>query len=135
MIIGMGHDLVELGRIQKILQGAAGPSFVARVLTPQEKAHAVNKFGDQLHGRWIEYVAGRFAVKEAVVKAFGCGIGAIIGFQDMSVLPDTAGKPVCELSLTSYEKLGLDPQVVYLHVSITHTQQLASACAIVEQFN
>lgn len=134
MIIGIGHDVVEVERIGAILSRSAGTSFISRVLTPREREHALVHFGDELqNGRWVEYTAGRFAAKEAVVKAFGCGIGAQTGFQDICVLPDEAGKPICELSKASYDKLGFDPQSITIHVSITHTQELASAFAIVER--
>lgn len=133
MIIGIGHDLVELERIEGILKGRTGPLFVARVLTPTEIELAQSRHGDALTPRWIEYLAGRFAVKEAVVKALGCGIGAMCGFQDIEIRADEAGKPHVQLSAKVYERLGLDMDHVSIHITITHTRGLASAMAVVEQ--
>lgn len=133
MIIGIGHDLVELERIEGILKGRTGPLFVSRVLTPAEIETAQSRYGDALTPRWIEYAAGRFAVKEAVVKALGCGIGAMCGFQDIDVRADEAGKPHVQLSAEAYERVGLERDRTSIHVTITHTRGLASAMAVVEQ--
>ncbi|CAM4450280.1 holo-ACP synthase [Paenibacillus tarimensis] len=126
MIIGIGHDVVEIDRIRAILEGAAGERFMRRVLTAAEYDRALNKGSS-----CVEYVAGRFAVKEAVVKAIGCGIGSAVGFKDMEVLPDKLGKPVCTLSEEALQRLQLDYQL-RIHVSISHERSLASAFAIAE---
>lgn len=128
MIIGIGHDLVEIGRVRRIVEGKTAQAFLQRVLTTEELRAAENA-----GGRRAEYVAGRFAVKEAVSKAFGCGIGARMGFRDLCVLPDAAGKPVCTLSAEAWNRLGFDPDSIALHVSITHDGGLASAFAVVER--
>lgn len=128
LIIGIGHDLVELDRIQHILEGLTAERFIAKVLTSAERERAVAR-----GGRRIEYVAGRFAAKEAIVKALGCGIGAAVGFLDIEILPDAFGKPVCHLSEGAWQRLGLSSDEVRLHISITHERSLASAYSIAER--
>ncbi|WP_410770845.1 holo-ACP synthase [Fontibacillus sp. BL9] len=127
MIYGIGHDVVEIGRMHRILEGAAGEKLKQRVLTPAEL---------QLPGcaaRPAEFLSGRFAAKEAVSKAFGCGIGQVLGFADMEILPDDKGKPFIVLSSGAWERLGLLPGEYVVHLSITHERQLASAFAVVER--
>jgi holo-[acyl-carrier protein] synthase len=99
-----------------------------RVLTPAEFEMAQVR-----QGRKPEYVAGRFAAKEAVVKALGCGIGWQVGFQDIEVTPDAAGRPECRVSPAALERLGLAPAAVRLHLSITHNATTAGAFAVAEQ--
>ncbi|OUM94615.1 MAG: holo-[acyl-carrier-protein] synthase [Thermobacillus sp. ZCTH02-B1] len=128
MIIGIGHDLVEIARIERILEGNRKDAFLRRILTEGEIARAPE--GGR---RLAEYAAGRFAVKEAVAKAFGCGIGAAVRFIDIIVLPDRLGKPVCTLSDRAWERLGFDPSETVIHVAITHDRGYASALAVAER--
>lgn len=135
MIFGIGHDLVEIARISQLQQRSTWPKFMERILTEGER-----KLAEQRGGRLVEFVAGRFAAKEAVVKALGCGIGDKVGFMDIEILPDSQGKPHCTLSEAAWGRVmnasaeqdsGHD--AYHIHVSITHQPTLASAFAIVER--
>ncbi|MFD0696841.1 holo-ACP synthase [Paenibacillus sp. GCM10027628] len=128
MIIGIGTDLVEIARMRKMLEGTTAARFLERILTPQERGLA-----EQRRGRLAEFAAGRFAAKEAIVKAVGCGIGKQVGFQDIEVLPDALGKPVCRITAEALERAGLTGSSHRIHISITHTDSMAAAYAIVEQ--
>ncbi|MFS0726128.1 holo-ACP synthase [Paenibacillus sp. 1P07SE] len=128
MIIGIGHDLVELERVRRILDGQTAERFLEKMLTPAERQLLSGK-----GMRSAEYTAGRFAAKEAVVKALGCGIGGTVGLLDIEVLPDASGRPVCSLTGEAWQRLGLSPDEVKLHVSITHERSLASAYAVAER--
>jgi holo-[acyl-carrier protein] synthase len=129
MIVGIGLDIVDLRRMEAVLDGRAGERFAARVLTDaeRERCSALPK------RRAAEFAAGRFAAKEAVAKALGCGIGAAVGFRDIEVLPDPAGRPVCRLSAEAWLRLGLAAERYAIHVAITHERNAAAATAIVEQ--
>jgi len=129
MIVGIGLDVVETERLAKLLAGSAGERFVARVLSDRELA-LYRKLAAR---RALEFVAGRFAAKEAVVKALGCGIGAAVGFRDLEVLPDEFAKPGCRLAEAAWKRLGLAPDRHAIHVTITHERSLAAATAIVER--
>lgn len=86
MIIGIGTDICRIARIE---QGLArfGDRFLNRVLTPAER-----------EGHWgARQLARRWAMKEAVAKATGWGIGARLSFQDIEIMRDDLGKPVCVL--------------------------------------
>ncbi|WP_106770015.1 holo-ACP synthase [Paenibacillus faecalis] len=129
MIYGIGHDVLEMRRVALLLGGPYGQKFIERVLTKTEQALAENKGGSR-----TEFVAGRFAAKEAVSKAFGCGIGSVIGFRDIEILPDKHGKPVVTLSASAWSRLGIGkPGQYILHLTISHQTELASAFSIVEK--
>ena len=81
MIKGIGIDAVELSRIKPIVEKQG--SFIQRVLTPNE----LTPFEKLSTKRQIEFLAGRFACKEAFSKAWGTGIGKV-GLQDIEVLTE-----------------------------------------------
>ncbi|WP_025690725.1 holo-ACP synthase [Paenibacillus zanthoxyli] len=129
MIYGIGHDLLEINRIAVLLEGRLGGRFVRRVLTEGELSVAGSR-----GGLTAEYAAGRFAAKEAIVKAFGCGIGAALGFTDIEILPGKLGRPEAAISGEAWTRLNLPDGYDYIiHLTITHTTDLASAFAVVEQ--
>lgn len=127
MIVGIGIDLVEIERMTHILSRKEGSRFLDRILTPKERERATGALRRQ-----AEYAAGRFAAKEAVSKALGCGIGKYVGLQDIEVLPDEQGKPHCTLSDQSRQRLQLGEDI-RIHISITHSEATAAAYAIVER--
>lgn len=90
MIVGIGTDVCRISRIEAALE-KFGVKFMTRVLTQEEMA-----------GHWgPRQLARRWAMKEAVAKATGFGIGAEVSFQDIMISRDDKGKPVC--SLKGYE--------------------------------
>lgn len=114
MIAGIGLDVVELERIAKL--DAKYSKFQARILT-EEEHEIYNTLSGQ---RRTEFLAGRFAGKEAFAKAKGTGIGAECNFTDIGILPDSNGKPV----------LHFKGSVIPGHISITHTKKIAAAQVI-----
>ncbi|WP_348920867.1 holo-ACP synthase [Enterococcus rotai] len=115
MIKGIGIDMVELSRIEKIIENKT--SFVQRVLTDNEYV----LFQKLPHKRQIEFLAGRFACKEAFSKAWGTGIGRV-GLQDIEVLKEGNGAP----------KVTKSPHDGKVFVSISHTDTFAIAQIILE---
>lgn len=90
MIVGIGVDLVKISRIDKA--GKSHPGFLERVFTEQERAYcSKQKFPAQ-------HYAGRFAAKEAVLKAIGTGWSAGIKWTDMEVLHGEGGGPIVNIS-------------------------------------
>ncbi|OKP73847.1 4'-phosphopantetheinyl transferase [Paenibacillus helianthi] len=128
MIYGIGHDVLEIGRIVSIADGNLGHRFIRRILTGQELVLAKRR-----GGKAAEFIAGRFSAKEAVVKALGCGIGHTVGFQDIEILPDDQGKPVVSLSAEAWARLLLPEQEYAIHLTITHSRDLASTFVVVER--
>ncbi len=126
MIVGIGTDMVEIARVKKMLEDRHAEKFIGRVLTDAER-----KLAEERQGRLHEFVAGRFAAKEAVVKALGCGIGRLAGFRDVEIAADSYGRPVCRIADAALKRTGLPPGA-RIHVSITHSQSTAAAFAVIE---
>lgn len=127
MIYGIGHDVVEISRMDKLLSGKYAERFLSRILTGAE----LDLPG--LKTRRSEFASGRFAAKEAVSKALGFGIGEKLGFTDIEVLPDENGKPHVTISSAAWKRLALPEGSQYrIHLSITHERNLASAFCVVE---
>lgn len=124
MILGLGIDIVEIQRIEKALQ-RHGDHFAERILTASEMAH----WNDR--NKRPSFLAKRWAVKEAVVKALGCGIGKEAAFHDMEISNDDAGRPLVTLSgsaLNTYNRLGGKQ----LLISISDEKHYAVAQAIID---
>lgn len=116
MIKGIGIDAVELPRMQAIINDK--PRFVRRVLTPGEMV----LFEALSPKRQVEFLAGRFACKEAFSKAWGTGIGAVT-FHELEILNNELGAPF----------LNQSPHKGKSFVSITHTESMAFAQILLEE--
>lgn len=90
-IKGVGTDLLDQRRIAKVVK-RQGARFSERILTVDELVVWASR--DQS----VNYLAKRFAAKEAIAKALGTGIAKGISFQQMTITSDEAGKPVVTLS-------------------------------------
>ncbi|MBO1199677.1 holo-ACP synthase [Staphylococcus simiae] len=115
MIYGIGIDLIEIARIKKVY--AKQPKLVDRILTSNEQ-QKFYKFSNEQ--RKIEFLAGRFAVKEAFSKALGTGLGQQVAFNDIDCYNDDLGKPC--ITYPGYK----------VHVSITHTENYAMSQVLLE---
>jgi holo-[acyl-carrier protein] synthase len=126
MIIGTGVDLAEVERIQAALAGRVGERFRARVFTPGEIAYCEHK----RRGKYESY-AGRFAAKEAVMKALGRGWGREVRWLDIEVVRARSGKPDIALHNKTAEfaaRLGIRRWAL----SITHTKSYGLAYVIAQ---
>jgi len=117
MIISTGVDLAEVDRIQAALEDRRiGKRFRARVFTEKEIAYCEQKQG----GKYESY-AGRFAAKEAVMKALGRGWGAKVRWLDIEVVRGRSGKPDIALHDKTAE-LAAELGIRRWALSITHTK-------------
>jgi holo-[acyl-carrier protein] synthase len=124
MILGTGIDLIEVTRIAASFE-KLGERFVNRILLPDEIAYCLS------HKNPAPFLAVRFAAKEAVSKAFGTGIGAQLGWQDIEIRRQETGEPFVVLHGKG-AALFAARKAVRLHVSLTHTANYAAATAILE---
>ncbi len=121
-IVSHGIDLVECQRIEQMLS-KHDKHFLDRVFTPHEQK-------DCLRGKdKIVRLAGRFAVKEAVMKILGTGWRGGIAWTDIETVNDLAGKPSVKLTGQTAQ-LAKKLKITKISLSITHTQNLAIASAI-----
>jgi holo-[acyl-carrier protein] synthase len=120
--IGHGVDLVLIGRIAQTFE-RHGDRFLQRVFTPAEASYCMaNK-------RKTEHLAGRFAAKEAILKALGIGWRGSIAWTDMEIVNNAYGQPEVSLAGATLERaaqLGVSKVLV----SISHTEEAAMASAI-----
>ncbi|WP_416326901.1 holo-ACP synthase [[Eubacterium] hominis] len=110
MIIGIGTDIVEIQRIEKALH----KPVIHKILTEKEQMIA-NQYQGHRKSEWI---AGRFAAKEAIYKAIHNVVDCMVW--DIEILMDESGAPVC--SCFPYDVM----------VSIAHEKEYAIAYAMVQ---
>ena len=125
MIAGIGVDMVDVARIQAMLD-RYGERFLRRVYTEEESAYALSG------ANMAERLAGRFAVKEAMMKALGTGKSQGILWKDVETVRGRSGKPEVHLhgQAVKWAKLRGGGAV---HVSITHDGGKAVAFVILEK--
>ena len=125
MIYGIGTDIVEVERVEKIYT-RHGHHFVKNILTPRELALLDGKTGK------AEFIAGRWAAKEAFSKALGTGMCLECAFVEIEILPDERNSPHVTLyaeTAKTAERLGIRG----IHVSISHERHYAVATVVLEK--
>ena len=124
MIVGLGMDITEVDRIAAAISRRGRP-FLQRVFTPTEIAYC------EKHRNRAERFAGRFAAKEAAMKALGTGWASGVRWIDIEVVREPSGKPTLKLSGASRaiaDRLG----VKNIAVTITHDGNTALAQVVFE---
>lgn len=119
MIQGLGNDIIEIERIREALKEHGQP-FLDRLFTKKEQAYCSAQKDP------TPRFAGRFAAKEAIVKALGCGFGSEAAWHDIEILANADGKPEVTLSGELQKKFN-SPTIL---VTISHCKDYASAVAI-----
>jgi len=128
VIVGFGADLCDIRRIAQGLE-RHGERFASKLFTPAERARC-----DAKAGRAACY-AKRFAAKEACAKALGLGIGAKVGWLDMSVVNLETGQPTLELSGGALRRLAeITPagRAARVHLTLTDEEPYAQAMVLIE---
>lgn len=124
MILGMGADLVEIGRIRRSIQ-VYGDRFLDRIYTPVEQAYCSGK------GNAAESFAVRFAAKESAMKAIATGMQGGVTWKDFEVWNEISGRPALRLggvALAHAEAMG----VKRISISLSHTTDHAFAVVLLE---
>lgn len=126
MTIGLGTDIVEIARIKKAVEKGGG-AFLEKVYTGQEISAYMkrNRSGDS-------YLAGRWAAKEALSKALGCGIGENCSLTDIDIYETPSGAPALALSGNA-KKYADTLGVNNILVSISHEANYAVATVLLEK--
>lgn len=124
MVLGIGIDIIEVARI-KASHEKFGERLLKRILRPEEIAYCFS------HRQPAPFLAARFAAKEAISKAFGTGIGAQLGWQDMEVCRKESGEPYVVLHGAGGELLARRSGQ-RVHLSLSHTAVYAAAMAVLE---
>ena len=124
MIYGVGTDVVEIGRIEKALE-RFGERFARRILCESELARFAK------HRLPANYLAKRFAAKEAFTKALGTGIHAPANWHGVWVTNLKSGKPVLEFT-PALQQLLQQRKIIHSHVSLSDEKGVAFATVILE---
>lgn len=124
MIHGTGIDLVDIDRLEKILQ-KWDMRFLNMVYSPDEIRYCSKKANPVIH------YAARFAAKESFLKSLGMGLGMGIKLKDIEVRNDAEGRPVLNLYGKAREILE-ERGVESVHVSLSHSRMQAGAVVILE---
>ncbi len=122
MIYGIGIDLVEINRIERIYK-KWGDRFTNKILTPREK--------DSITGTISRYLASRFAAKEAFVKALGTGFSESIGLKDIEIISEPNNPPNIKLYGRPLE-IQKQKRLKKIFLSISHEKNIAAAMVIIE---
>lgn len=125
MIIGLGSDLCDVRRIEKVLE-KHGERFINRIFTPLERAKAEKR------ARKAETYAKRFAAKEACAKALGTGFRAGVFWRDMGVINLPSGRPTMKLTGGALARLkAITPEGCEATIDLSLTDEGPTAQAIV----
>lgn len=122
MIFGLGTDITEIDRIQSMID-RHGDHFLERIYTPLEIEYC------QRHKMATQHFAGRWAAKEAVMKALGTGFVKGVSWTEIEIESQQSGRPVVKLS-GSTAQLADDLGISQILVSISHSKSYATATAI-----
>jgi len=124
VIVGLGLDIAEIDRIEAAIARHGAP-FVERLYTPREVSYC------EKHKNKFERYAGRFAAKEAAMKALGTGWRQGVRWRDIEVVREPSGKPTLLLEGVAREfadRMG----VKNISLTITHSGNFALAQVIFE---
>ena len=119
MILRTGVDLIEIDRVEEVVR-RHGSRYLDRIYTPAEQSQSRQN---------TQFLAGRFAAKEAVAKALGTGIGDV-GWLDIEILGDEQNAPLLNLVGAAKKRageLGLENWSVSISHSMTHAVAFAVA--------
>jgi holo-[acyl-carrier protein] synthase len=124
VILGVGLDMVAVVRFEREV-ARHGDGFLEELFSASEIAYCRQMM------RPYQYYAARFAAREALFKALGTGRTGRIGWRDVEVVRDESGKPSLVLAGEA-GKLADSMGVRRIHVSLTHTDEFASAVVVLE---
>jgi holo-[acyl-carrier protein] synthase len=125
MIIGMGSDITDIRRIEKVV-GRHGERFLDRIFTEAERARAERR------AHPMATYAKRFAAKEACAKALGTGIRRGVWWRDMGVINLPSGRPTMQLTGGALRRLeAITPAGCEARIDLTISDEWPLAQAIV----
>jgi holo-[acyl-carrier protein] synthase len=124
LIVGLGIDIAEVGRVKAAIE-RYGETFLRRVYTANERQYC-----ERFKNKYERY-AGRFAAKEAAMKALGTGWSRGVRWVDVEVVREKGGRPTIKLAGEAGH-VADSLQVKNISLSITHTADQAFAQVVFE---
>ena len=127
MILGLGSDVVDIRRIQEVLD-RHGERFLARIFTEEERRKA-DRRTEKIR---VATYAKRFAAKEAASKALGTGFRAGVFWRDLGVVNLRSGQPTMHMTGGAAARLArITPAGMVADVALTMTDEFPYAQAMV----
>jgi holo-[acyl-carrier protein] synthase len=124
LIVGLGIDIAEVGRVKAAIE-RYGETFLRRVYTAKEREYC-----ERFKNKYERY-AGRFAAKEAAMKALGTGWSRGVRWVDVEVVREKGGRPTIQLAGEAGH-VADSLHVKNISLSITHTADQAFAQVVFE---
>lgn len=124
LIVGCGIDLIKIERIEKIIR-RWGDNFIFRIFTPLEREYCEKKKGNK-----YQSYAGKFAAKEALLKALGLGLGGV-NWKEIEIINNELGQPIIDTS-GKLKNIVLTKGVSKYFITISHTKEYAIAEVVLE---
>ena len=124
-IVSLGMDLMQISRLEQALE-RRGTRFLERIFTPGERAYCERRKARVTH------YAGRYAVKEAVMKVLGTGWARGVRWIDIEVTRAPGAAPEVVLHGRSAE-IAAARGIARIHITITHDADIAAAVAVGEK--
>ncbi|MFC2103154.1 holo-ACP synthase [Bacteroidota bacterium] len=121
MVLGIGTDIIEIGRIKRSIENY-GENFLKKIYTPAEIEYCQTKVNKYQH------YAARFAAKEAVYKALASGWQRSISWQDLEIFNESNGMPNVKIFGKLKKFLSSDKS---LKISMSHSENYVTCVAIV----
>ncbi len=134
MIIGTGIDIVDIRRFSKIME-KNGDYFLKKIFTDNEIM--VGK--RYIEKRFVSYFSNRFAIKEAMSKAVGCGIGKYLKWHDIDIINNNLGRPIIVMNINIIEAinasndLSLSIHDINIHTSVSDEKNYSIATVIIDK--
>ena len=125
MILGLGSDVIENRKIARLYQ-KYGKKFLNRLFTTEEIEYALS------HKKPVPYLAARFAVKEAAIKALNLTEVAGFSWKDVEVCGKIFGKKTLSFHNQAQELVN-QMQANRYHISLSHSDTLSMAVVILEK--
>lgn len=125
MILGVGIDLVDVSRMERVLNGRSAQKFLEKVFTEEEIATC------RTAAHPAQAYSARFAAKEAFVKALGTGFSRGITPRQITIVGGERTRPRLELTGPALKRAQA-LHATAIHISLTHTEQSAGATVVVE---
>jgi holo-[acyl-carrier protein] synthase len=119
MVGSVGIDIIEVKRVKKAIERWK-EHFLNRIFTPEEISYCQKKNFPEFS------FAGRFACKEAAMKALGTGLSSEVGWKDFEIIRGNTGKPGLSISKRIEEKFGK----AKILISLSHSKEYAVAVAV-----
>ena len=129
MIIGIGTDILQIGRLQAAYDRTNG-RLAEKILGPDEMLVFKHRLARN-YKRGIAFLATRFAAKEAFSKALGTGLRAPATFENIAVTHDALGKPILQLA-PELQLFLQTKKITQTHISISDERNLAAAFVVLE---